>query len=68
MRETPRASCGTVERDAQDWAQTIDGNLEGTRLSMKHEISAMAERGGAIVNIASIAAIAGSSGRRRVAK
>ena len=51
-----------TDLDEQDWARTIDVNLKGTWLSMKHEIAAMAERGGAIVNIATIAAIVGMPG------
>jgi NAD(P)-dependent dehydrogenase (short-subunit alcohol dehydrogenase family) len=51
-----------TELGEEDWARTIDVNLKGTWLSMKHEIAAMAERGGAIVNVASIAALAGVAG------
>src|SRR5262249_57404333 len=42
--------------------RTVDVNLKGTWLSMKHEVAAMAERGGAIVNVATIAAMAGMPG------
>jgi len=51
-----------IELNEADWARTVDVNLKGTWLSMKHEIAAMAERGGAIVNIATIAAMAGMPG------
>jgi NAD(P)-dependent dehydrogenase (short-subunit alcohol dehydrogenase family) len=51
-----------AELEEAAWTRTIDVNLKGTWLSMKHEIPAMAERGGAIVNIATIAAIAGVPG------
>jgi NAD(P)-dependent dehydrogenase (short-subunit alcohol dehydrogenase family) len=51
-----------TELTEADWARTIDINLKGTWLSMKHEIPAMAERGGAIVNVATIAALAGIPG------
>ncbi|WP_214411438.1 SDR family NAD(P)-dependent oxidoreductase [Sphaerisporangium fuscum] len=40
--------------DEDDWARTIDTNLTGVMLSMKHEIAAMRERGGGvIVNVSS---------------
>ena len=45
-----------------DWARTVDVNLKGTWLCLKHEIPAMAERGGAIVNVATTAALAGMAG------
>jgi len=51
-----------TELGEADWTSTIDINLKGTWLSMKHEIAAMAERGGAIINIASIGALAGVPG------
>jgi len=51
-----------AELEEAAWARTIDVNLKGTWLSMKDEIPAMAERGGAIVNIATIAAMAGVPG------
>ncbi len=51
-----------TELDEEDWTRTVDANLKGTWLSMKHEIPAMAERGGAIVNVASTAAMAGMPG------
>jgi len=51
-----------TELDEEDWARTVDVNMKGTWLSMKHEIPAMTERGGAIVNVATIAALAGVPG------
>jgi NAD(P)-dependent dehydrogenase (short-subunit alcohol dehydrogenase family) len=42
-----------AEIDHDTWAQVIDVNLTGVWLSMKHEIPAMRERGGAIVNVGS---------------
>jgi NAD(P)-dependent dehydrogenase (short-subunit alcohol dehydrogenase family) len=51
-----------TELGEDDWDRTVDVNLKGTWLSMKHEIAAMAERGGAIVNVASIGALAGVPG------
>jgi NAD(P)-dependent dehydrogenase (short-subunit alcohol dehydrogenase family) len=51
-----------TELDEADWTRTVDVNLKGTWLSMKHEVAAMAERGGAIVNVATIAAMAGMPG------
>jgi NAD(P)-dependent dehydrogenase (short-subunit alcohol dehydrogenase family) len=51
-----------TELEEADWARTVDVNLKGTWLSMRHEIAAMAERGGAIVNVASIGALAGVPG------
>src|SRR2546427_11074167 len=51
-----------TEADEEDWTRTVDVNLKGTWLSMKHEIAAMAERGGAIVNVASIGGMAGIPG------
>ena len=51
-----------TELGEADWGRTVDVNLKGTWLCMKHEIPAMAERGGAIVNVATIAALAGMAG------
>jgi len=53
---------GPITELEEDWTRTVDANLKGTWLSMKHEIPAMAERGGAIVNVASTAAMAGMPG------
>src|SRR5690349_472654 len=51
-----------TELGEEDWTRTVDVNLKGTWLSMKHEIAAMADRGGAIVNVATIGAMAGIPG------
>lgn len=51
-----------TELGEEDWARTVDVNMKGTWLSMKHEIPAMTERGGAIVNVATIAALVGMPG------
>jgi NAD(P)-dependent dehydrogenase (short-subunit alcohol dehydrogenase family) len=45
------------EADLDDWYRTIDVNLNGVFLCMRHEIAAMLERGGAIVNTSSGAAL-----------
>ena len=37
-----------------DWRRVLSVNLDGTFLGMKHAMGAMAERGGAIVNVASV--------------
>jgi 7-alpha-hydroxysteroid dehydrogenase len=48
-----------VEQPAEGWAQVLRTNLDGTMHAVKHEAAAMIhrERGGAIVNISSIAGI-----------
>jgi NAD(P)-dependent dehydrogenase (short-subunit alcohol dehydrogenase family) len=51
-----------TELGEEDWARTVDVNMKGTWLSMKHEIPAITERGGAIVNVATIAALVGVPG------
>jgi|SRR5579862_9252025 len=51
-----------TELGEDDWTRTVDINLKGTWLSMKHEIAAMVDRGGAIVNVATIGAMAGIPG------
>lgn len=43
-----------------DWDDVMDVNLKGVWLSMKYEIPAMLESGGAIVNTSSIAGLVGS--------
>lgn len=45
------------EADLDDWYRTIDINLNGVFLCMRHEIAAMLERGGAIVNTSSGAGV-----------
>jgi NAD(P)-dependent dehydrogenase (short-subunit alcohol dehydrogenase family) len=47
------------EIDTAFWQEVQDVNARGTFYSMRHEVAAMLENGGAIVNIASTAAIAG---------
>ncbi len=53
-----------VEQAEQDWGRTIDINLKGTWLCLKYEIQQMLKqgRGGAIVNMASVAGLIGSAG------
>jgi NAD(P)-dependent dehydrogenase (short-subunit alcohol dehydrogenase family) len=53
-----------AEQSEEDWDQTIDINLKGTWLCLKYEIQQMLKQGGggAIVNMASIAGLIGSSG------
>lgn len=59
---SPYAPLGEVERP--DWDRIIGVNLTGVYLSLRHEIAAMlAGGGGAIVNVASIAAMNGIAGR-----
>jgi NAD(P)-dependent dehydrogenase (short-subunit alcohol dehydrogenase family) len=45
------------ETSVDDWYRTIDVNLHGVFLCMRHEIAAMIERGGAIVNTSSGAGV-----------
>ena len=45
------------EADLGDWYRTIDVNLHGVFLCMRHEIAAMLERGGSIVNTSSGAGV-----------
>jgi len=53
-----------VEQSEEDWDRTIDINLKGTWLCLKYEIQQMLKQGGggAIVNMASVAGLIGSSG------
>lgn len=53
-----------VEQAEEDWDRTIDINLKGTWLCLKYEIQQMLKQGGggAIVNMASVAGLIGSSG------
>lgn len=53
-----------TEQSEEDWDRTIDINLKGVWLSLKYEIRQMLKQGngGAIVNMASIAGLMGSSG------
>jgi NAD(P)-dependent dehydrogenase (short-subunit alcohol dehydrogenase family) len=53
----------TAEQTAEHYQQVFDINVKGVLLSMKHEISAMlANGGGAIVNMASVASTVGVPG------
>jgi NAD(P)-dependent dehydrogenase (short-subunit alcohol dehydrogenase family) len=53
-----------AEQAEEDWDQTIDINLKGVWLCMKYEIQQMLKqrKGGAIVNMSSIAGMMGSAG------
>jgi NAD(P)-dependent dehydrogenase (short-subunit alcohol dehydrogenase family) len=53
-----------VEQSEEDWDRTIDINLKGVWLCLKYEIQQMLiqGRGGAIVNMASVAGLIGSAG------
>jgi NAD(P)-dependent dehydrogenase (short-subunit alcohol dehydrogenase family) len=52
-----------VEQSEEDWDRTIDINLKGTWLCLKHEIRQMLKQGtgGAIVNMASVAGLMGNA-------
>jgi NAD(P)-dependent dehydrogenase (short-subunit alcohol dehydrogenase family) len=53
-----------IDQDEAIWDETIDTNLKGTWLCMKHEIPHMLKQGsGAIVNTTATAAIKGSPNR-----
>jgi NAD(P)-dependent dehydrogenase (short-subunit alcohol dehydrogenase family) len=53
-----------AEQSEEDWNRTIDINLKGVWLCLKHEIRQMVKQGGggAIVNMASVAGLIGSAG------
>lgn len=53
-----------IEQSEEDWDRTIDINLKGVWLCLKHEIRQMLKQGGggAIVNMASVAGWIGSAG------
>ena len=53
-----------AEQSEEDWDRTININLKGVWLCLKHEIQQMLKQGsgGAIVNMASIAGLIGSAG------
>jgi NAD(P)-dependent dehydrogenase (short-subunit alcohol dehydrogenase family) len=53
-----------AEQSEEDWDRTIDINLKGVWLCLKHEIQQMLKQGGggAIVNMASVAGLIGSAG------
>ena len=54
-----------VEQTEEEWDQTIDVNLKGTWLCLKYELQQMLKqgRGGAIVNMSSIASSAAAAPR-----
>lgn len=52
-----------TDQSVENWERVIDVNLQGVFLCLKHEIPAIAERGGgAIVNTASVAGLVGAAG------
>lgn len=55
------AGATTREYDEREWDRVIATNLKGVWLCMKHEIDKMPDRGGAIVNCASVAGLVGFS-------
>jgi NAD(P)-dependent dehydrogenase (short-subunit alcohol dehydrogenase family) len=59
---TTGASAATADYTLDDWNRTIGLNLTSVFLCLKYEISAMLERGGSIVNIASGAGLVGFPG------
>lgn len=60
---TEGAAASTVDCTLENWTKTIDINLRGVWLSMKHEIPTMLKQGGGtIVNCSSIAGLVGFTG------
>jgi len=59
---TTGASAPTAEYTIDDWTRTIELNLTSVFICLRHEIPAMLERGGAIVNMASGAGLVGFPG------
>lgn len=57
----------TADLDEAEWDRIVDTDLRGVFLSMKYEIPPIRERGGAIVNVASGAGVAGFPGAAYVA-
>jgi len=59
-----------TEQSEEEWDRTIDINLKGVWLCLKHEIRQMLKQGGggAIVNMASVAGWIGPRERRRIAR
>lgn len=53
--------------EPEQWDRTIDINLKGVWLSLKYELAAMEETGGAIVNTASIAGLTAAGSAAYVA-
>ena len=59
----PARQAPTADVSEDDWQRVIDINLTGTWYCMKHEIAQMKkQRGGAIINTASLAGIRGREG------
>jgi NAD(P)-dependent dehydrogenase (short-subunit alcohol dehydrogenase family) len=57
------ASSPLIDISEEDWNRVLDVNLKGTWLCLKYQIKAMLKQGsGAIVNIASMAAVVGIAG------
>ena len=58
-----------VEQSEEDWDRTVDINLKGTWLCLKFELQQMLKqgRGGAIVNMSSVAGFIGELGWQRTA-
>jgi NAD(P)-dependent dehydrogenase (short-subunit alcohol dehydrogenase family) len=52
----------TADYGVDDWQRMIGVNLSGVFYCMRHELKAMADRGGAIVNTASIMGLQGTVG------
>jgi NAD(P)-dependent dehydrogenase (short-subunit alcohol dehydrogenase family) len=50
-----------TDQSLEDWNRVIDVNLRGVFLCMKHEIPALREGGGAVVNSASVAGLVGAA-------
>ena len=59
---TTGASAPTADYTLDEWTRTIELNLTSVFICLKHEIPAMLERGGAIVNMASGAGLVGFPG------
>ncbi|HEU4591304.1 MAG TPA: glucose 1-dehydrogenase [Steroidobacteraceae bacterium] len=51
-----------VEQTAENFARTFDTNVKGMLFALKHEIPALAARGGAIVNVSSMVGEIGMAG------
>jgi NAD(P)-dependent dehydrogenase (short-subunit alcohol dehydrogenase family) len=51
-----------TELDERSWDRVLDINLKGVWLCMKHEVPAMLDRGGAIVNMSSVGGVIAAPG------
>ncbi|KQQ20752.1 oxidoreductase [Rathayibacter sp. Leaf299] len=58
-----QAPSSLTETSDEEWDRLMSINLRGVFVSMKHEVIAMGESGGAIVNISSGAGVVGISGQ-----